>query len=287
MGLRRVRRNDLVLHRRACDRGALRRRCELPPRPRQRRLHLGLTAWGGGRARAYGSATASIARTTSTALSRGRCASATGPEHAAARRRHVYLRHRRHGLRIRTDAARRADLPVTSARRTTARRRSTRSSARRWPSSRSTSTASRASSSASWCCRSRGGGRSRRRASTSPGCARRRRRSCRRRRSRADPRPATSTRSHGGSRSGCSSTRPTSRTRDAQARRAAARDVIEQRAAAVAAAGCPRVADGFRLALEETAGGDPRRISSGARWRCGSQNRFFPSCGAPPAPGPA
>ena len=36
-----------------------------------------------------------------------------------------------------------------------------------------------------------------------------------------------------------------------------ARDEIEQRAETVAAAGFPRVADAFRLVLEETAGGEP------------------------------
>jgi hypothetical protein len=43
----------------------------------------------------------------------------------------------------------------------------------------------------------------------------------------------------------------------AQARLAAVRNVIEQRAATVEAAGFTRVAEGFRLALEETAGGEP------------------------------
>jgi hypothetical protein len=43
----------------------------------------------------------------------------------------------------------------------------------------------------------------------------------------------------------------------ARARLAAARDQIEQHAATVEAAGFNRVAQGFRLALEETAGGEP------------------------------
>ena len=43
----------------------------------------------------------------------------------------------------------------------------------------------------------------------------------------------------------------------AQARLATVRDEIERRAATVDAAGFPRVADAFRLALEETAGGEP------------------------------
>jgi hypothetical protein len=43
----------------------------------------------------------------------------------------------------------------------------------------------------------------------------------------------------------------------ARARLAAARDQIEQHAATVEAAGFKRVAQGFRLALEETAGGEP------------------------------
>ena len=44
---------------------------------------------------------------------------------------------------------------------------------------------------------------------------------------------------------------------DARTRLATAREEIENRAETVAAAGFPRVADGFRLALEETAGGEP------------------------------
>ena len=43
----------------------------------------------------------------------------------------------------------------------------------------------------------------------------------------------------------------------ARARLANVRDQIEQRGATVEAAGFARVADGFRLALEETAGGEP------------------------------
>ena len=43
----------------------------------------------------------------------------------------------------------------------------------------------------------------------------------------------------------------------ASVRLAAARDGIEQRAATVESAGFTRVAEGFRLALEETAGGEP------------------------------
>ena len=43
----------------------------------------------------------------------------------------------------------------------------------------------------------------------------------------------------------------------ARARLANVRDQIEQRAAAVEVAGFTRVAEGFRLALEETAGGEP------------------------------
>lgn len=43
----------------------------------------------------------------------------------------------------------------------------------------------------------------------------------------------------------------------ARTRLANVRDEIEQRAAAVEAAGYPRVAEAFRLALEETAGGEP------------------------------
>jgi len=43
----------------------------------------------------------------------------------------------------------------------------------------------------------------------------------------------------------------------ARAKLGAARDQIEERAATVEAAGFPHVADGFRLALEETAGGEP------------------------------
>jgi hypothetical protein len=43
----------------------------------------------------------------------------------------------------------------------------------------------------------------------------------------------------------------------ARARLAKVRDEIENRAATVAAAGFPRVAAAFRLALEETAGGEP------------------------------
>src|SRR5262245_3126707 len=43
----------------------------------------------------------------------------------------------------------------------------------------------------------------------------------------------------------------------ARARLAHVREQIEQRAATVEAAGFTRVADGFRLALEETAGGEP------------------------------
>ena len=43
----------------------------------------------------------------------------------------------------------------------------------------------------------------------------------------------------------------------ARARLATVRDVIERRAATVEAAGFQRVADGFRYALEETAGGEP------------------------------
>ena len=43
----------------------------------------------------------------------------------------------------------------------------------------------------------------------------------------------------------------------ARARLAAVRDAIEQRAATVEGAGFTRVAEGFRLALEETAGSEP------------------------------
>lgn len=43
----------------------------------------------------------------------------------------------------------------------------------------------------------------------------------------------------------------------ARTRLTAVRDQIEQRAATVEAAGFERVAEGFRLALEETAGGEP------------------------------
>jgi hypothetical protein len=73
----------------------------------------------------------------------------------------------------------------------------------------------------------------------------------------------------------------------AEARLAAVRDVIEQRAATVEAAGFTRVAEGSGLRWRRPPGASPRRISSGARWRSGLQSRFFPSCGAPPARGPA